>query len=355
MLAWNTTAWGDEMMDCIKISAPILVTGAAGFIGFHFSRLLLERGIAVVGFDNLNEYYDVRLKRSRLDILSQYGSFAFVRGDLADGDAVAGLFDRHSPQVVVHLAAQAGVRYSLVNPREYISSNVAGFMNILEACRRCPVEHLIFASSSSVYGSRRDAPFRVGDDVSAPVSLYAATKVSNEMMAHTYSHLFGIPATGLRFFTVYGPYGRPDMAYYGFAKKIFGGEPIQVFNNGDLFRDFTYIDDITEAMWRMVGRPPVSGATRGTLARYKIYNIGGGKPENLLRFIEVLEMAIGKAAVKEFCPMQPGDVYMTYADTKDLEDDFGFVPSVRIEEGLASFVRWYREYHGCVAYGDGFE
>ena len=326
-------------------AAPVLVTGAAGFIGFHLTKLLLEQGLRVAGFDNLNDYYDVALKQSRLDILAQYDAFTFSRGDLTDTKAVEELFAQYHPQIVVNLAAQAGVRYSISNPRAYIDSNITGFLNILEACRNYSVEHLLFASSSSVYGNLKTTPFAVGDDVSMPVSLYAATKMSNELMAHTYSHLFDIPVTGLRFFTVYGPYGRPDMAYFMFADSIFNNKAIRIYNNGDLFRDFTYIDDITETIRRMLPRPPVPGATAGTQARFKVYNIGGGQPENLLHFIEILESALGKTAIKEFCPMQPGDVYTTFADTKELERDFAFVPKVRIEDGLQRFADWYKNYY----------
>ena len=327
-------------------SAPVLITGAAGFIGFHFAKLLLDEGIDVVGFDNLNDYYDVRLKHSRLDILHQYDAFSFVKGDLADEKAVDELFLAYALQVVVHLAAQAGVRYSIECPRAYINSNIVGCFNVLEACRHHSVSHLVYASSSSVYGNRTETPFRVGDNVSTPASLYAATKISNEAMASSYAHLYGIPATGLRFFTVYGPYGRPDMACFHFADKISNKEPIQVFNNGDLYRDFTYIDDITAAMRLLLCCPPEASATKDTQARHKVYNIGGGHPEHLLYFIEALENALGIKAMKELCPMQPGDVYRTFADTTDLEKDFGFVPKVRIEEGLDLFARWYREYYG---------
>jgi len=329
----------------IDNKAPVLITGAAGFIGFHLSKLLLDEGYYVIGFDNLNDYYDVSLKQSRLDVLQEYGHFAFAKGDLADSGAVDDLFGHFKPRIAVNLAAQAGVRYSIENPRTYIDSNITGFLNLLEACRNHPVEHLIYASSSSVYGNRKETPFKVGDDVFTPVSLYAATKMSNEAMAHTYSHLFGIPATGLRFFTVYGPYGRPDMAYFKFADRIFRDEPIQIFNHGDLYRDFTYIDDITNTILRMLHCPPKAGATEGTGARYKVYNIGGGQPEHLLLFIETLEKALGLTAKKEFLPMQPGDVYMTFADTSELERDFGAVPEVRIEEGLKRFAKWYNEYY----------
>ena len=318
-----------------KNKKPILITGAAGFIGFHFAKLLLDEGLEVVGFDNINNYYDVKLKNSRLEILYQYKGFTFIKDDLADAQAVNDLFNHFKPEIVVNLGAQAGVRYSIENPQAYINSNIIGFFNILEACRNQGVKHLVYASSSSVYGNLKETPFAVGDDVNAPVSLYAATKMSNELMAHTYSHLYGIPATGLRFFTVYGPYGRPDMAYFSFADKIFKDEPIKVFNNGDLYRDFTYIGDITATMRLMLFNPP---------AQHKVYNIGGGQPEHLLHFIETLENVLGKKAVMEFCEMQPGDVYKTFADTKDLERDFGFVPKVRIDEGLENFARWYKEY-----------
>jgi UDP-glucuronate 4-epimerase len=327
------------------ITAPVLVTGAAGFIGFHFSEMLLKEGLRVIGFDNLNDYYDPTLKQSRLDVLKQYDTFEFIKGDLSDNEAVVGVFNRYSPKIVVHLAAQAGVRYSFENPCTYIDSNIVGFLNILEACRHNDTEHLLYASSSSVYGNLEKTPFAVGDDVNTPISLYAATKMSNELMAHTYSHIFGIPATGLRFFTVYGPYGRPDMAYFKFADKIFKDETIQVFNHGDLYRDFTYIDDITHAMRRMLNHPPKVGATAGTQAQYKVYNIGGGNPEHLMHFIETLENALGKKAKKEFLPMQPGDVYKTFADTTDLEKDFDFAPRVRIDEGLLRFAEWYKWYY----------
>ncbi|MCL2013915.1 MAG: GDP-mannose 4,6-dehydratase [Oscillospiraceae bacterium] len=324
--------------------STVLVTGAAGFIGYHMSKLILGDGIRTVGFDNLNDYYDVNLKQSRLDILQQYDNFEFIKGDLTDKQTLGELFTRFKPQVVVHLAAQAGVRYSIENPLAYIDSNILGFVNILEACRSNQTGHLIFASSSSVYGNLNNTPFTVGDNVNLPISLYAATKTSNELMAHTYSHLYDIPVTGLRFFTVYGEYGRPDMAYFSFAEKIMNNKPIRVFNNGDLYRDFTYIDDITAVIRRMLSSPPKTGATGGTTAKFKVYNIGGGQSENLLYFIEVLENVLGKKSIKEFCPMQPGDVYKTFADTKDLETDFGIVPKIRIEEGLKRFANWYKEY-----------
>ncbi len=320
-----------------------LITGAAGFIGFHLSRLLLERGEKVVGFDNLNDYYDVRLKEARLALLRAYPGFEFVKGDLADNAAVEALFEAHSPEIVVNLAAQAGVRYSIDNPRAYIESNVVGFFNILEACRRRPVKHLLYASSSSVYGNQEKTPFSVTDDVSKPISLYAATKKTNELMAYTYSHLYQIPTTGLRFFTVYGPYGRPDMAYFSFTNKIMNGETIKIYNGGDMLRDFTYVDDIVKGIDSMLGCPPAGEDPA------KVYNIGNNKPEKLMRFIEVLEKALGREAKKEFLPMQPGDVYQTYADVDDLIRDFGFKPETGIEEGLGKFAAWYRAFYGRAA------
>jgi UDP-glucuronate 4-epimerase len=276
-----------------------------------------------------------------LDILNQYKHFKFIKGDVANVTEINNVFTDYSPNIVIHLAAQAGVRYSITNPHAYMESNIMGFFNVLEACRKHPIKHLIYASSSSVYGNQMEVPFKVGDDINTPVSLYAATKVSNEVMAHTYSHLYEIPTTGLRFFTVYGPYGRPDMAYFKFADKIFNGESIQIYNNGDLYRDFTYINDVTLTIWRMIDNPPASNSTKGTKAPYKLYNIGGGQPEHLLRFIGILENALGRKATKEFLPMQPGDVYKTFADATDLERDFGVIPKVRIEEGLRHFADWY--------------
>jgi UDP-glucuronate 4-epimerase len=316
-----------------------LITGAAGFIGFHLSMLLLERGENVVGFDNVNDYYDVRLKEARLNILNGFDNFTFIKGDLADADAVNGLFADYKPEIVVNLAAQAGVRYSIENPRAYIDSNVVGFFNVLEACRHNPVKHLLYASSSSVYGNQEKTPFSTTDDVSRPISLYAATKKTNELMAFTYSHLYGTPTTGLRFFTVYGPYGRPDMAYFSFTNKIMKGETIKIFNGGDMLRDFTYVDDIVKGIDNMLNCPP-QGADPA-----KVYNIGNNKPEKLMHFIEVLEKAIGREAKKEFLPMQAGDVYQTYADVDDLIRDFGFKPETSIEEGLGKFARWYREFY----------
>lgn len=326
----------------LDTSKKILVTGAAGFIGFHLSKKLLAQGVTVVGFDNLNDYYDVNLKYARLKELEPFGNFTFIKGDLADKKAVDALFAEHRFDIVVNLAAQAGVRYSIDNPQAYIESNVIGFFNILEACRHNPVEHLLYASSSSVYGNQQKTPFSTDDDVSKPISLYAATKKSNELMAYTYSHLYSIPATGLRFFTVYGPFGRPDMAYFSFTQKIMKGETIKIFNNGDMYRDFTYVDDIVKGMENMLCNPPEPDENGD---RATVYNIGNNSPEKLMYFIETLEKALSKTAVKEFLPMQPGDVYQTYADVTPLIENFGFKPSTSIEEGLGKFVEWYKEYY----------
>ncbi len=320
----------------------VLITGAAGFIGYHLAKRLLESGYAVEGFDSVNDYYDPALKRARLDELSAFGSFAFTKGDLTDGAAVDALFARCRPAAVVHLAAQAGVRYGMEHPRVYIESNVVGFFNVLEAARRHPVEHLLFASSSSVYGNREKTPFSVADPVDRPVSLYAATKKSDELIAYTYAHLYGIPATGLRFFTVYGPFGRPDMAYFKFTKAIFEGETIDVYNNGDLMRDFTYVDDVVSCVERMLFSPPKKDAAGD---RYMLYNIGNNRPERLMDFIETLERAAGREAKKRFLPMQAGDVYRTYADISETVRDFGFAPKTKIFEGLPRFVDWYRAYY----------
>lgn len=320
----------------------ILVTGGAGFIGFHFSKKLLEAGCRVVGFDNLNEYYDVKLKYDRLAILQEFEQFQFIKGDLADKNALEQLFEAERPDIVVNLGAQAGVRYSIENPETYMQSNMIGFFNVLECCRHYPVEHLVYASSSSVYGANKKIPFSTEDKVDNPVSLYAATKKSNELMAHCYSKLYGIPSTGLRFFTVYGPYGRPDMAYFSFTQKIMKGETIKVFNHGDMYRDFTYVDDIVAGMINILSNPPKKNENG---VRYKIYNIGNNKPEKLMYFIETLEKCLGKEAKKEFYPMQPGDVYQTYADVTDLIEDFDFKPGTPIEEGLQKFAEWYREYY----------
>lgn len=316
----------------------ILITGGAGFIGFHLGKRLLEQGLSVTAIDNLNDYYDVSLKEARLDILKKYPGFAFIKQDISEKEGLFAVFEQLKPDIVVNLAAQAGVRYSIENPQAYIDSNIVGFFNILEACRHSPVEHLIYASSSSVYGNQQKTPFSVEDRVDKPISLYAATKKSNELMAYTYSHLYGIPATGLRFFTVYGPFGRPDMAYFSFTKKIMQGEPIKIFNQGDMYRDFTYVDDIVTGIDHMLCKPPKEDET-GT--RHKVYNIGNNRPEKLLHFIETLEKALGKEAKKEYLPMQPGDVYQTYADVTELMKDFDFKPSTSIEEGLGRFAEWY--------------
>ena len=323
----------------------ILVTGAAGFIGYYLSKSLLDDGYTVVGIDNLNDYYDVRLKEERLSKLITYSDFRFIKGDISDAALVEKVFSEGEFDVVVNLAAQAGVRYSITNPDVYIQSNVIGFYNILEACRRHPVAHLLYASSSSVYGNQQKTPFSTDDDVSKPISLYAATKKTNELMAYTYSHLFGIPTTGLRFFTVYGPMGRPDMAYFGFTNKMVQGEKIQVFNYGDLKRDFTYVDDIVTGIRGLIPLSPDGEVPAA------VYNIGNNQPEDLLHFIEVLEVClmregvISKPAEKEFLPMQQGDVYQTYADVTPLIEKIGFKPETPIEEGLSRFAKWYKEFY----------
>lgn len=319
-----------------------LITGGAGFIGFYLSKALLEKGAEVTGLDNLNDYYEVSLKEDRLAILQKYPKYHFVKADLADKEAVFRIFKDFSPQIVVNLAAQAGVRYSIDNPDAYIQSNIIGFFHVLEGCRYYPVEHLVFASSSSVYGGNKKVPFSTKDRVDKPVSLYAATKKSNELMAYSYSKLYSIPLTGLRFFTVYGPMGRPDMAYFKFAKKIMADEPIQIYNNGDMLRDFTYIDDIIKGIENILGNPPLQDENG---AAYKIYNIGNNKPEKLMDYIAVLERCLGREAKKEYLPMQPGDVYETYADVQDLMDDYGFKPSTTIEEGLEKFAKWFLKYY----------
>lgn len=337
--------------DCHK---TYLITGAAGFVGFYLSRNLLDKGCRVVGIDNMNDYYDVRLKEKRLELLSDYDGFTFLKVDLADKQALDEVFSTYQPEIVVNLAAQAGVRYSITNPDAYIQSNLVGFYNILECCRHSydegntPVEHLLYASSSSVYGANKKTPYSVEDKTDDPVSLYAATKKSNELLARSYSNLYNIPATGLRFFTVYGPMGRPDMAYFGFTQKIFAGKAIKIFNNGDMKRDFTYIDDIVGSMERMLNQPPPADEHG---VPHKVYNIGNSNPEQLMYFIETLEKALSKAtgreivAKKEFLPMQPGDVYATFADTKPLEKAFGFKPSTSIEDGLQKFADWYCDYY----------
>ena len=334
----------------------VLVTGVGGFIGFHVSKYLLERGDTVVGLDNLNNYYDVSLKEARLARLKdneRFGRFEFVRLDLADRQGMEELFIHHKPGRVIHLAAQAGVRYSLTNPHAYIDSNLVGFMNILEGCRHTKVQHLTYASSSSVYGANMNMPFSIHDNVDHPVSLYAASKKANELMAHTYSHLYSLPTTGLRFFTVYGPWGRPDMALFLFTRAILASEPIDVFNHGNMQRDFTYIDDTVEGVVRVLDivpqpNPDWSGITPdpGTSkAPYRVYNIGNNGPVELLYFIEVLEKTLGRTAEKRLLPMQPGDVPATCADVADLMQDVGFRPETAIEEGIPQFVEWYREYY----------
>ena len=320
----------------------ILVTGGAGFIGYHLSKQLLEYDCTVIGYDNLNDYYEVQLKYDRLKDLEGREGYTFIKGDLADKETLGKLFQEYSFDIVVNLGAQAGVRYSIDNPDAYMSSNMVGFYNILECCRHYPVEHLVYASSSSVYGANKKVPFSVEDKVDYPVSLYAATKKSNELMAHCYSKLYGIPATGLRFFTVYGPFGRPDMAYFKFAKKIMNGETIQIYNNGDMMRDFTYIDDIVKGIANILPNPPEEIETG---AKYKVYNIGNNKPEKLMDYIQTLEKHLGREAKKEFLPMQPGDVYQTYADLSDLMHNFNFKPSTSIDEGLSKFVTWFKEYY----------
>lgn len=330
----------------------ILVTGAAGFIGYHVARRLLERGEPVLGLDNLNEYYDVRLKNARLDQLTPFKKFSFVKTDVVDRAALSSVFSSHTIRLVVHLAAQAGVRYSLLNPHAYIEANVSGFLHILEDCRHARVAHLVFASSSSVYGGNTKMPFSVHDNVDHPVSLYAASKKANELMAHAYAHLYGIPCTGLRFFTVYGPWGRPDMALFMFAKAILEGRPIDVYNFGQMQRDFTYIDDIVEGVVRVLDRPASTNADwsgdtpdPGTSsAPYRIYNIGSHRPVALSYVIELLERALGKTAKKHLRPMQPGDVPATYADVDDLIHDMDFKPDTPIEIGIQRFVDWYCAY-----------
>ncbi|HET7711667.1 MAG TPA: NAD-dependent epimerase [Thermoanaerobaculia bacterium] len=332
----------------------ILVTGAAGFIGYHVATRLLERGEEVVGLDNLNEYYDPTLKQARLARLQQSERFTFLKLDVADRSAMGEMFATRKPSRIVHLAAQAGVRYSLTNPDAYIDSNVHGFLNILEGCRHHPVEHLVYASTSSVYGANTRQPFSEHQNVDHPVSLYAATKKANELMAHTYAHLFGVPSTGLRFFTVYGPWGRPDMALFKFTKGILAGEKIPVFNRGEMIRDFTYIDDIVEGVVRTLDRPATPDTDWNgddpdpatSAAPYRVFNIGNNRPVVLLDYIAALEKALGRKAEMEFLPMQPGDVRSTMADVSELEKATGFRPQTSIEEGIARFVKWYREYYG---------
>jgi UDP-glucuronate 4-epimerase len=332
---------------------PLLITGVAGFIGFHVAGKLLKRGERVIGVDNINNYYDPSLKEARLAQLTAQPGFTFVKQDLADREATAVLFATHQPRRVGHLAAQAGVRYSLTNPHAYIDSNIVAFTNILEGCRHNNVEHLAYASSSSVYGANTEMPFSIHQNVDHPLSLYAATKKANELMAHTYSHLYNLPTTGLRFFTVYGPWGRPDMALFIFTKAIMEGKQFDVFNNGDMQRDFTYIDDIAEGVVRVIDRPATPNANwsgsdpdPGTSkAPYRIYNIGNHQPVRLMHMIETLEKTLGKKARLNFLPMQPGDVPATCADVEDLANEVGFSPATPIETGIARFVDWYRDFY----------
>lgn len=337
----------------------ILVTGAAGFIGFHLIKALLEANLKtsvadndyfIVGIDNINDYYDVGLKQERLKILNEISTpetFTFIKLDLANREGMSDIFSTYQFDTVINLGAQAGVRYSIDNPNAYIDSNVVGFVNILEGCRHHDIKHLIYASSSSVYGMNIKQPFTTADCVDFPISLYAATKKSNELMAHSYSHLYNIPTTGLRFFTVYGPYGRPDMAYFSFTKKILAGEPINVFNNGDMKRDFTYIDDIIKGIVKIIDKPPAPQRSTITTATapYKIYNIGNNQPVTLRRFITAIEDACGKKAQENLLPMQAGDVPITYADIDELVDDIGFKPDTSIEQGIEKFVYWYKQYY----------
>jgi UDP-glucuronate 4-epimerase len=333
--------------------APVLVTGAAGFIGFHVARRLLEGGRPVIGLDNINAYYDPSLKETRLAILSKFGQFRFARADVADREAMASVFSQHRFPRVVHLAAQAGVRHSLRQPHDYVTANLQGFVNVLEGCRHNGCGHLLYASSSSVYGANGRLPFRTSDNVDHPLNLYGASKKANELMAHSYSHLFGIPCTGLRFFTVYGPWGRPDMAYWLFTKAILAGEPIRLFNNGRMQRDFTYIDDVVEAVVRLVDRPAApnphwsntSPDPASSSAPWRVYNIGNNRPVDLHEFVAAIEHALGRKANCEMLPMQPGDVPATFADVDDLMREVGFRPSTPLEHGIAQFVAWYRDYH----------
>ncbi len=325
----------------------ILITGAAGFVGANLAETLVKDN-KIIGFDNMNDYYDVSLKEYRLSRLESCGNFTFIKGDLADKQAVDDIFKRYRPDIVLNMAAQAGVRYSIDNPQAFIYANLIGFFNILEACRNHPVAHLVYASSSSVYGSNKKVPYSTEDKVDNPVSLYAATKKSNELMAHAYSKLYGIPCTGLRFFTVYGPAGRPDMAYFKFTDKLARGEKIQIYNHGDMYRDFTYIDDIVTGVINVMNKAPEPNEDG---VKYKVYNIGNSSPESLMDFVEILEKKLmkygitDKKAKKELLPMQPGDVYQTYADVSELENDFGFSPTTSLDEGLDRFAKWYKEFY----------
>ncbi|WP_314412933.1 NAD-dependent epimerase [Pantoea septica] len=331
----------------------ILVTGAAGFIGFHVTQRLLAAGHQIVGIDNLNDYYDVGLKQSRLDLIAQHLSFRFIKMELADRAAIASLFEQHAFQRVIHLGAQAGVRYSIDNPHAYADANLIGHLNILEGCRHHKIEHLLYASSSSVYGLNRKMPFSTDDSVDHPVSLYAATKKANELMSHTYSHLYNLPTTGLRFFTVYGPWGRPDMALFKFTRAMIAGDAIDVYNRGEMKRDFTYIDDIAEAIVRLQNVIPQrdeswtveTGSPATSSAPYRVYNIGNSQPTSLIKYIEAIEKALGVTAKKNLLPMQPGDVLETSADTEALYQAIGFKPQTSVEEGVARFVSWYREFY----------
>lgn len=321
----------------------ILITGAAGFIGYHLTRYLLDEGLYVIGIDNLNDYYDTQLKYERLSVLKAYDNFNFIKADISNNKSITGIFSDYRPDIVINLAAQAGVRYSIIAPESYITSNIVGFFNILESCRKYPVKQLIYASSSSVYGNQKDTPFSTENKTDMPVSLYAATKKSDELIAYAYSHLYHIPTIGLRFFTVYGPYGRPDMAYFSFTEKILKEEKIQIFNNGELYRDFTYIDDIIKAIVQILLVKNESYDYNKDL--YEIYNIGNSKPEKLTHFIEILEELLGKKAIKEYLPMQPGDVYMTYAEISDLKTKYNFNPETNLKDGLKQFINWYLKYY----------
>jgi UDP-glucuronate 4-epimerase len=337
-----------------------LVTGAAGFIGYHTAERLLARGDEVVGLDNLNAYYDVALKEARLRRLQAHAGFSFARLDLTDRAGMAGLFEERVPDVVIHLAAQAGVRYSLTNPHAYVDSNLVGFLNVLEGCRHQRVKHLVFASTSSVYGANTQMPFSVHQNADHPLTLYAATKKANELMAHSYSHLYSIPTTGLRFFTVYGPWGRPDMALYLFTEAIMQGRPIDVFNHGQMRRDFTFIDDVVEGIVRVADRPAVPNPEWNGDAPdpatsnvpYRVYNIGNSRPTDLLQYIETIENCLGRKAEMNLLPLQAGDVPATWADAEDLENDVGYRPATSVEVGVRRFVEWYREYHGDRAPAD---
>ena len=320
----------------------VLITGGAGFIGFHLSKKLLENGYQVIAIDNLNDYYDIRLKEERLNILKNHDNFSFIKLDISEKEKMVDLFKKNQFNIVINLAAQAGVRYSITHPESYITSNIIGFYNILECCRNYPVEHLLFASSSSVYGKNEKVPYATTDKTDYPVSLYAATKKSDELMAYAYSNLYDIKATGLRFFTVYGPYGRPDMAYFSFTKNIFENKEIKIFNNGDMYRDFTYIDDIVEGIYRLLNKTPKKDQYG---VPFKVYNIGNNKPVKISEFVSILEKEIGKTAIKKYLPMQPGDVYQTYADIEDLKEETGFTPTTLIEEGLHNFINWYKNFY----------